>query len=79
MTLPALVLVHGGGLAADCWELTVDEINRVARELTVLVVDLLVGDIESAGLRTSSSLVIRWEVSRCPEPSPSLARRGCAK
>ena len=40
MTLPALVLVHGGGLAADCWELTVDEINRVAPELTVLVVDL---------------------------------------
>lgn len=50
MTLPALVLVHGGGLAADCWELTVDEINRVAPELTVLVVDLLVGDIESAGV-----------------------------
>ena len=50
MTLPALVLVHGVGLAADCWELTVDEINRVAPELTVLVVDLLVGDIESAGV-----------------------------
>jgi hypothetical protein len=25
MPLPALVLVHGGGLAADSWELTVDE------------------------------------------------------
>ena len=28
MALPALVLVHGGGLAADSWELTVNEIRR---------------------------------------------------
>ncbi len=27
MALPALVLVHGSGLAADSWELTVDEIH----------------------------------------------------
>jgi pimeloyl-ACP methyl ester carboxylesterase len=40
MTLPALVLVHGGGLAADSWELTVDEIHRLTPELTVLAVDL---------------------------------------
>jgi pimeloyl-ACP methyl ester carboxylesterase len=40
MVLPALVLVHGGGLAADSWELTVDEIHRLAPELTVLAVDL---------------------------------------
>ena len=40
MALPALVLVHGGGLAADSWELTVDEIHRIAPELTVLAVDL---------------------------------------
>ncbi len=40
MALPALVLVHGGGLAADSWELTVDEIHRLAPELTVLAVDL---------------------------------------
>jgi pimeloyl-ACP methyl ester carboxylesterase len=38
--LPALVLVHGGGLAADSWELTVDAIRQLAPELTVLVVDL---------------------------------------
>jgi pimeloyl-ACP methyl ester carboxylesterase len=38
--MPALVLVHGGGLAADSWELTVDEINRIAPELAVLAVDL---------------------------------------
>jgi pimeloyl-ACP methyl ester carboxylesterase len=37
MALPALVLVHGGGLA---WDLTVDEIHRLAPELTVLAVDL---------------------------------------
>ncbi len=40
MALPALVLVHGGGLAADSWGLTIDEINRRAPELTVLAVDL---------------------------------------
>ena len=28
MALPALVLVHGGGLAADSWELTTAEIHR---------------------------------------------------
>ena len=28
MALPALVLVHGGGLTADSWKYTVDEINR---------------------------------------------------
>ena len=36
MTLPALVVVHGGGLAADSWELTVEEMHRLAPELTVL-------------------------------------------
>jgi pimeloyl-ACP methyl ester carboxylesterase len=40
MALPALVLVHGGGHAGDCWDLTIDEINRLAPELTVLAVDL---------------------------------------
>lgn len=40
MALPALVLVHGGGHAADCWDLTVNEIHRLAPELTVLAVDL---------------------------------------
>ena len=40
MTLPALVLVHGGGHAADCWEPTIEEIHRQAPELKVLAVDL---------------------------------------
>lgn len=40
MGLPALVLVHGGGHAADCWEPTVDEIHRLAPELVILPVDL---------------------------------------
>jgi pimeloyl-ACP methyl ester carboxylesterase len=40
MALPALVLVHGGGHAADCWEPTIDELHRQSRELTVLAVDL---------------------------------------
>ena len=40
MTLPALVLVHGGAHAADCWDLTIDEIRRLTPELTVLAVDL---------------------------------------
>jgi pimeloyl-ACP methyl ester carboxylesterase len=40
MAVPALVLVHGGGLAADSWELTVEEIQRLAPELTVLALDM---------------------------------------
>jgi len=40
MALPALVLVHGGAHAGDCWDLTVDEIHRLAPELRVLAVDL---------------------------------------
>jgi pimeloyl-ACP methyl ester carboxylesterase len=40
MSLPALVLVHGGGLAADSWELTVEEIHRIAPELSVLALDM---------------------------------------
>ena len=40
MALPALVLVHGGGLAADSWKLTINEIYRLAPDLTVLAVDL---------------------------------------
>lgn len=40
MGLPALVLVHGGRFAADCWEPTVDVIRSVDPELKVLTVDL---------------------------------------
>jgi pimeloyl-ACP methyl ester carboxylesterase len=40
MALPALVLIHGGAHAADCWDLTVDEIRRLVPELKVLAVDL---------------------------------------
>jgi pimeloyl-ACP methyl ester carboxylesterase len=40
MALPALVLVHGGAHAADCWDLTVDELHRQAPELAVLAVDM---------------------------------------
>ena len=40
MALPTLVLVHGGGLASDSWELTVEEIHRLAPELTVLALDM---------------------------------------
>lgn len=40
MALPALVLVHGGGLTAESWKYTVNEINRLAPELTVLAIDL---------------------------------------
>jgi pimeloyl-ACP methyl ester carboxylesterase len=40
MTLPGLVLVHGGAHAADCWDLTVDELRRQAPDLPVLAIDL---------------------------------------
>jgi pimeloyl-ACP methyl ester carboxylesterase len=101
MALPGLVLVHGGGLAADSWELTVEEIHRLAPELSVLALDLpgrrnKPGDLRemtpsptlstrsSATSRapdwgTSSSSVIRLEVCRCQESSPSWERRGYAK
>ena len=38
--MPALILVHRGGFAADCWDLTIGEINRLEPELTVLALDL---------------------------------------
>jgi pimeloyl-ACP methyl ester carboxylesterase len=38
--MPGLVLVHGGAHAGDCWDLTVDEIHRLAPDLEVLAVDL---------------------------------------
>jgi pimeloyl-ACP methyl ester carboxylesterase len=40
MPLPGLVLVHGGQHAADCWDLAVDEIHRLAPELAVRSLDL---------------------------------------
>jgi pimeloyl-ACP methyl ester carboxylesterase len=40
VTLPALVLVHGGSLDGDCWTLTVDEIRRLEPALRILAVDL---------------------------------------
>jgi pimeloyl-ACP methyl ester carboxylesterase len=40
MGLPALVLVHGSGFAADCWEPTIDVIRSLEPELKVLAVDL---------------------------------------
>ncbi|OBI14762.1 alpha/beta fold hydrolase [Mycobacterium sp. E2497] len=40
MTPPALVLVHGGEHAADCWDLTISELRRQAPELQILAVDL---------------------------------------
>jgi pimeloyl-ACP methyl ester carboxylesterase len=40
MTLPGLVLLHGGAHAGNCWDLTIDEIRRLAPELRVLAVDL---------------------------------------
>jgi pimeloyl-ACP methyl ester carboxylesterase len=40
MTMPALVLVHGGAHAADCWDPIVGELACLAPELPVLAVDL---------------------------------------
>lgn len=40
MNLPALVLVHGGQHAADCWNPTIDEIRRRAPGLGVIALDL---------------------------------------
>src|SRR5690606_25881978 len=40
VALPALVLVHGGVHAADCWDLLVAELGRQDPELRTLAVDL---------------------------------------
>jgi pimeloyl-ACP methyl ester carboxylesterase len=40
MTLPDLVLVHGGEHAADCWDLLVAELRCQAPKLRTLAVDL---------------------------------------
>src|SRR5271157_4946709 len=40
MSLPDLVLVHGGEHAADCWDLTIAELRQQAPQLRVLAVDL---------------------------------------
>ena len=40
MTLPDLVLVHGGEHAGDCWDLVVTELQRQEPELRILAVDL---------------------------------------
>ena len=40
MTLPDLVLVHGGAHAADCWDLTIAELACQEAKLRVLAVDL---------------------------------------
>lgn len=40
MTLPALILVHGGFHAGDCWNLTVGAVNRLAPGLRVFALDL---------------------------------------
>ena len=40
MPLPALVLVHGGVHAADCWDLTIAELRRQEPQLKTFAVDL---------------------------------------
>jgi pimeloyl-ACP methyl ester carboxylesterase len=40
MALPALVLIHGGAHAGDCWDLTVAELARQEPQLRFLAVDL---------------------------------------
>ena len=40
MTLPDLVLVHGGEHAGDCWDLVLAEIHRQEPQLRTLAVDL---------------------------------------
>jgi pimeloyl-ACP methyl ester carboxylesterase len=56
MTLPDLVLIHGGAHAADCWDLTIAHLRSAAPELRVLAVDLpgrrdKPGDLRRATIR----------------------------
>jgi pimeloyl-ACP methyl ester carboxylesterase len=61
MALPGLVLVHGGGHAGDCWDLTVDEIRRLEPNLRVLAVDLPGRRNTPGDLRTST--IAEWTES----------------
>ncbi|MGV0784564.1 alpha/beta fold hydrolase [Mycolicibacterium peregrinum] len=38
--MPALVLIHGGAQAADCWDLTISAIRRREPRLPIIAVDL---------------------------------------
>ena len=71
MALPALVLVHGGAHASDCWDLTVDEIRRLAPELTVLAVDL-------PGRRGKPGDLAAVRIADCVESVIADSRRGLA-
>jgi pimeloyl-ACP methyl ester carboxylesterase len=56
MTLPDLVLIHGGAHAADSWDLTIAELRSTAPELRVLAIDLpgrrgKPGDLRTATIR----------------------------
>lgn len=52
MAMPALVLVHGGAHAGDCWDLTVDEIHSLETDLRILAVDLPGHGSKPGDLRT---------------------------
>lgn len=54
MTLPDLVLVHGGAHAADCWDLTIAELACQEPKLRVLAVDLPGRGRKPADLATST-------------------------
>lgn len=64
MATPALVLMHGGAHAADCWDLTVDEIRRCATDISVVAVDLpgrrgKPGDLASACIEDWAASIVR--------------------
>jgi hypothetical protein len=60
MTLPGLVLVHGGQHAGDCWEPTVDEIHRQAPDLEVISLDLPGRRDKPGDLITASASTTGW-------------------
>ena len=80
MAPPALVLVHGAVHAADCWDLTIGEIRRLAPELAVLAVDLpgrrgKPGDLATV---TIADWVASVVADTLAAPFGGLARRGAA-
>jgi len=88
MTLPALVLVHGGAHAADCWDPTVDEVHRRAPDLPVLAVDLpgragKPGELAALSIgecrapRCSTPSADRWAGTRGARPWLARFRSKC--
>lgn len=80
MGLPALVLVHGGGLAADSWELTIEgraiapKLQREGIEALGGVQTLLEIDTCHCMMVSEPKLLAETLAERCRSSAPNTRR-----